>query len=136
MLIDRMVGISLAYAYLNCHAIFWFCLWWFSLLLINLCQVAICLFFCRQWLVITGYLYYYCLSNNQRWLCTKVEGADGLPLGWSFDRDRWLLWAYTYIYLLYLKCEDAILAISVHGSTYHYLYCWSMVKKFNIPWWY
>ena len=43
------------------------------------------------WLFVAGCYYYYCLSNNQRWTCTKVEeAAGGLPLGWSTGRDRLL----------------------------------------------
>ena len=46
------------------------CLWWFSLLLADLCLVAICLSVCSWWLVVAGY-YYYC----KLWLlsaCTYI----------------------------------------------------------------
>ena len=69
------------------------------------CLVTICLFVCSRQLVVAGYYYCYCLSDNQWWQCIKVEGAGGLPLlvqiGDSFRHN-------TYMYILYLRFEDAI----------------------------
>ena len=59
----------------------------------SLCLVAICLFVCSHHLVVIDYCYYHCLSNSQLWPCTKVEGADSLPLGWTIVRDGWLFQA-------------------------------------------
>ena len=46
---------------------------------------------------------------------TKVEGADSLPLGQSTGTDGQLLQAYTYMYILYPRCEDILLAILCMG---------------------
>ena len=46
---------------------------------------------------------------------TKVEGADNLPLGQSTGTDGQLLQVYTYMYILYPRCEDILLAILCMG---------------------
>ena len=38
-------------------------------------------------LVVAGYYYHYCLSDNQWWQWAKVGGAGKLLLGWLTDRD-------------------------------------------------
>ena len=49
-----------------------------SLLSAELHVVVIGLFFCSYQSVVAGFYYYnYCLSDNQRWQCTKVEEAGG-----------------------------------------------------------
>ena len=70
-----------------------FCFWWFSFLVADLHLVVICLFVCSRWLVVAGCYYYYCLSDNQQSLCTKVEEAGGLPLGKCTGGDRQLFQA-------------------------------------------
>ena len=101
------------------------CLWWFSLLLVDLCLVGIHLFSFRWWLIVAGYYYYHCFSNNQQWPCTKVEEAGSLPLGWSTGRDKGLfrhnIYICVYIVSEVRKCHTCH---SMHGSTYHYHYCW------------
>ena len=84
-------------------------------MLADLCLVSIHLFACSRSLVVAGYYYYHHLSDNQQWLCTKVgEQAAchwaGLPAGTdnSFRPN-------TYVYILYLRCEDAISAILCMG---------------------
>ena len=63
--------------------------WYFSLLLVNLHLVVICLFACSWWLVVAGpgYFYYYCLFDNQWWQSTKVE-VGSLPLGRLTGREQ------------------------------------------------
>ena len=61
--------------------------WWLSLWLVDLLPIAITLFVCSWQLVFTGYYFYYCLSNNQQWPYTKVEGVGSLPLGQSTGRE-------------------------------------------------
>ena len=74
------VGIMLAY--LNCHAYIVFVVV-FTLVgrFTSGSNLLVCL------LVVAGSYYYYCLSDNQRWPCTKVEGTGSLPLGQSTSRD-------------------------------------------------
>ena len=62
------------------------CIEWFSYLLMDSYLVAICLFACSWQLVVAGYYYFHCLSDNQQWLRTKVE-EDYLPLTQSTGRN-------------------------------------------------
>ena len=66
-------------------------------------------------------IFYYCLSDNEQWPCTKVGEAGRLPLGRSTGRNRWLFqaWQVHILYILYLRCEDTICILHFfHGSTY------------------
>ena len=58
-------------AYLNYHTYIVFVV--VSLLSVNWHMVAISLFVCSCQLNVGDYYYYYCLSDNQRWPCTKVH---------------------------------------------------------------
>ena len=96
-------------AYLNCHTLY------LSGGFIFVGRLLICLFTCTWQLIVTGYYYYHCLSDNQQWLCTKVEEAGsshktGLLAGMdnSFRHSM-------YVYILYLRCKDVILAILCMG---------------------
>ena len=42
-------------------------------------DLLVCLY--PAWLSLAITIVLSCLSNNQQWPCTKVEGAGGLPLG-------------------------------------------------------
>ena len=68
-------------AHLNCHT---HCVGWVVFILVGL--VVIWFIACSQQLVVAGY--YHCLSDNQQWQCTMVEGAGNLPIGQSTGRDR------------------------------------------------
>ena len=68
------------------------------------------------------------------WPCTKVEERGDLPLGESTGSDGKVFQAkYVYIYLVF-EVWGHYTCHPVHRSTYHYHYCWWMVKYFNIPW--
>ena len=99
--------------YLYCHA--YILLWWFSLLLVDSHLVTICLLVCSQQLVVTEYYYYYCLSDKQQWQSTKLKGAGSLLSARSTDRDQQLIQNNMYMYVLYLRSEDTILAILCTG---------------------
>ena len=74
----RTVGILLAY--LNLFVVV-------TLLLADYIAPGSDLFVGSQQLVVADYYFYYCLTDNQQWQCTKVEGVGGLPLGRSTGRD-------------------------------------------------
>ena len=80
-------------------------------MLVNSGLVAIYLFVGSQWLVVAGYYYYYCLSDNQRWLCIKVEGSGGLLRIRQVNWERWVTVSviiHMYVCTLYLRRKDTI----------------------------
>ena len=81
------------------------------LLLADSGPVEICLFVCSWQLVVTCYCVQ--LTNNQQWPCTKVklEEIDCLPLHLSTTITGDCFRHIMYVYILYLKCKDNILAI-------------------------
>ena len=86
-----------------------------GLLLLDSHLVAIYFFVCSQQLVVSGCYFYYYLFDNQQWLCTKVEGAGNLPLG-QFTAEMGNCFRHNkYVYILYLRHEDAILTILCTG---------------------
>ena len=80
-------------------------------------MVMIYLFVCSRRLVVA-----YPMASDSH-TPRYVEGACSLPLAQSTDRDEHCFRHNTYMYILYLKYEDAILAILCMGLpiiTYHY----------------
>ena len=71
--------------YLNYHM---YCVCWVVFILVGeLVPSSDCFFACSWWLAVADYYYYHCPSDNQQWPSTKVEEADGLPLGQSTGMD-------------------------------------------------
>ena len=89
--------------------------------------VIICI---RQLIAAYYYYYYHCLSENQRWPCTKEEATGGLPLGQSTGKDR-------QQFQTYISCIKGVRVVylpfcaRVYPSLHLYFYCWQMVKWFK-----
>ena len=83
----------------------------------DLFLVVSCLFISSRQLGVGSYYYYYCLCNRQQWPGIKVEGVGSLLLASQLGETSNCLKHNTYMYILYLRHEDANLYNSVHGSS-------------------
>ena len=90
------------HVYLNCHMYAAFVVV-FALVDGLSYVVAICLFICLGWLVITIVITIYLITSDNHEPCTKIDEAGGLPLGQSSGRSRWVPWAMcTYISMYFI----------------------------------
>ena len=111
LLVYGTVGTVLAY--LTCHMHYGCQM--VSYLLVDPRLAVIYLFACSWQLVVAAYYCCHCLSDNQQWLSIKVEDAGGLSLGRSTGRMGNSFRHSMYVYILYLRCKDVILAILCMG---------------------
>ena len=130
MLVHRTVGIVLAS--LNCHVLIVSVV--VSLLLADSCLVVIRLFICSRRIFVVGYYHYYCLSDDQRWLCTKVCIRYRQLTIWL------VVWqtrtTVSCIICSFISCICVMRTLNLRfceWAIYHYHYCWKMVEQFNVP---
>ena len=88
------------------------CLWWFSLVyrLTPGSQRVACLYLIGDWLLLAISYYYHCLSDNQRWPCTRVENQMACHQAGLFAAMGIIVLSMIRkCCILYLRHEDTIL---------------------------